>query len=205
MSGQAEVLDLFPAVVTSGTLDMEAGWREQLRAHILATREIETEGLSKSNVGGWHSRRLRGEIIDTLEAAIMRRAEDYARRMAWDLLQHQLAFTDDGLWAIVNGKGATNALHIHEDAHLSGVYYVDAPAGSGDLVLEAPRPPHAGPEPVLARQTMKNVHRLAAVPRAGLLLLFPSWLPHRVDPNQTDAARIAVSFNIALIPRGSTA
>jgi uncharacterized protein (TIGR02466 family) len=32
-------------------------------------------------------------------------------------------------------------------------------------------------------------------PIAGRLIMFPSWLNHCVDPNQSDDIRISVSFN----------
>ncbi|HVR96111.1 MAG TPA: 2OG-Fe(II) oxygenase family protein [Thermoanaerobaculia bacterium] len=200
MNDEVEVLELFPAVVTTCTLGDDAESLRRLREHILATRESEPEGLSKSNVGGWHSGRLQGPVIEDLERAILRQADDYARRLSWDLARFRLVFTDEGLWAVVNGRGATNALHIHQRAHLSGVYYVSTPKGCGDLIFEAPRPPQAERGPRLAQQTLKNVERLAALPREGMLVLFPSWLPHRVGPNQSDEERMAVSFNIALVP-----
>ena len=39
-----------------------------------------------------------------------------------------------------------------------------------------------------------NVH--THQPVAGDLLLFPSWLPHRVEASTTDAARLSISFNV---------
>jgi hypothetical protein len=32
-------------------------------------------------------------------------------------------------------------------------------------------------------------------PRPGLLVLFPSWLEHYTDPNQSDDERVCISFN----------
>jgi len=32
-------------------------------------------------------------------------------------------------------------------------------------------------------------------PIAGRLIMFPAWLTHCVDPNQSDDTRISVSFN----------
>ena len=32
-------------------------------------------------------------------------------------------------------------------------------------------------------------------PKAGRLIMFPSWVMHCVDPNQSDDIRISVSFN----------
>jgi uncharacterized protein (TIGR02466 family) len=199
---QPEVLELFPAVVRTCRLEDDSGLRQRVRDLILTAREEDPQGLEKSNLGGYHSGRLRGEPISALESAVLSHARDYARQMAWDLLQHQLELTEEGFWAVVNGKGAANALHIHQRSQLSGVYYVAAPRGSGDLIFEAPRPPHVAGEPVLLHQTMTNARRMAAIPRDGLLVLFPSWLPHRVAANHTDEERIAVSFNLVLAPIG---
>ena len=32
-------------------------------------------------------------------------------------------------------------------------------------------------------------------PIAGRLIMFPSWLTHCVDPNESDELRISISFN----------
>ena len=34
------------------------------------------------------------------------------------------------------------------------------------------------------------------MPRSGLLILFPSFLPHSVNPNLSEEERISISFNI---------
>ena len=34
-------------------------------------------------------------------------------------------------------------------------------------------------------------------PVENQLLLFPSWLSHRVEPNLTEGERISISFNLA--------
>ena len=81
-----------------------------------------------------------------------------------------------------------HANHVHEDSALSGVFYVDAPAGSGSIVFDDPR----GPRPPFAR------NRLAHPPSSGEVLLFPPWLSHGVAPSSCGAsdARIALSFNV---------
>jgi uncharacterized protein (TIGR02466 family) len=199
MSERTETLDLFPAVVRTCNLNNQT-LHARLREKILETRMVEVKGLSKSNVGGWHSPRLEGEVIELLEEAVLGKAAEYARHLDWDLEQYRLALSDEGFWAIINGRGAANALHIHQNAQLSGVYYVDTPPVCGDLIFEAPRPPHTGREPFLSRQTLRNTRRLAVLPQEETLVLFPSWLPHRVEANQSNLERIAVSFNITMIP-----
>lgn len=38
-------------------------------------------------------------------------------------------------------------------------------------------------------------------PEAGMLLLFPSWLTHTVNPYRGIRERISVAFNVRVVPR----
>jgi len=79
---------------------------------------------------------------------------------------------------------------------MSGVYYVDVPNNDSPLSFEDPRP---------AR--MMDFQRSAIIkdeyymhqPEMGQLVLFPSWLPHFVNPNTSDQLRISMSFNVELL------
>jgi ectoine hydroxylase-related dioxygenase (phytanoyl-CoA dioxygenase family) len=35
-------------------------------------------------------------------------------------------------------------------------------------------------------------------PRTGLLVVFPAWLWHEAEPNESDHERICISFNIGM-------
>ncbi len=41
-----------------------------------------------------------------------------------------------------------------------------------------------------------NIHPYQ--PQEGTLLLFPSWLPHMVEANQSEERRISIAFNVML-------
>ncbi len=62
MSGNREFLDLLPATVFTSQLRLNAEFQQELCEFIFRVREKDGTGLSKSNVGGWHSRPLRGEL-----------------------------------------------------------------------------------------------------------------------------------------------
>jgi len=73
-------------------------------------------------------------------------------------------------------------------SQLSGVYYVDVPPGSGELVFRDPR----GPLPPFE-------HSYAHVPKQGAMAVFPSWLVHEVLPTSSAVGtqhRVAISFNL---------
>lgn len=70
----------------------------------------------------------------------------------------------------------------------------EPPAGvpTGNLTLIDPR---AGR--VAARAIWEHAHH-SVQPRAGTLLLFPSFVPHRVDQLQAPGERISINFDISL-------
>ncbi len=92
------------------------------------------------------------------------------------------------LWATVHTSCMAHLHHVHENSAVSGVYYVSAPPGSGDLILEDPRGAHP---PFGLRHVV--------TPRPGLAVLFPAWLVHGVAPScglTADNPRISLSFNV---------
>jgi uncharacterized protein (TIGR02466 family) len=84
--------------------------------------------------------------------------------------------------------------HIHPNRRVSGCYYYQSTGEDGDLKLRNPNPHmHTGlwPADLMPQQD------LIITPRQGLLVLFPSWMWHRVSPNLTDTTRISIAFNLA--------
>jgi len=121
----------------------------------------------------------------------------FARQADFELNRRKLKL--DSLWVNVMNKGAIHAPHIHPHAVVSGTYYVTVPPGSGAIRFEDPRlglmmaaPPR--------RKAAKPANRsfVDVAPRAGMLLLWESWLRHGVQENTARAPRISVSFNYRL-------
>lgn len=85
-------------------------------------------------------------------------------------------------WFNVMAPGDVTLAHRHDiaDELLSGVYYLQAPPRSGDLVITAP----AGPQTI--------------TPRPGLLVLFPSHWEHAVTPHRGRGIRLSMAFNAGL-------
>jgi uncharacterized protein (TIGR02466 family) len=111
-------------------------------------------------------------------------------------------------WANRNPAGAFNHAHVHPRALLSAVIYLQVPEGSGEIVFVDPRPqsqyggtyvrwaPSSGSESgrEIARDCFQPKH--AYMPKPGELFLFPGWLHHYVDVNESPVARLSVAFNI---------
>jgi len=96
-------------------------------------------------------------------------------------------------WVNLHDRGGFNFLHIHDGTLLSGVFYLQVPSGSGDLVFRDPRP---GVLNASFKGSDVNGHSDVHLrPETGLVVIFPSWLEHYVEPHENDIVRISISFN----------
>lgn len=105
-------------------------------------------------------------------------------------------FQFTGGWANMGPPGAAHKLHSHANNFLSCVYYVSAEKGANTINFHDPRLQNQVVIPVVTERTVENAETVNMNVEEGMLLLFPSWLPHSVDPNESSALRISVSFNI---------
>jgi uncharacterized protein (TIGR02466 family) len=122
---------------------------------------------------------------------------EIARERKWDLTQSQLSLGN--YWVHTTPPGEVTQSHTHKPAVLSGVYYVDKPEMSGDLVFVdvnqfhdyEPRSLPGEIDPISTPQVVVSA-------REGTMIVFPSWLPHKVPKNMSDRNRVSVSFNAVL-------
>lgn len=138
----------------------------------------------------------RASVIEELERDIARHVATFARDAQFDLGGRKLKL--DSLWVNVMDKDAIHAPHIHPHSAISGTYYVTVPPKAGAIRFEDPRLAMmmaAPPRKKTARP--ENSNFIAVAPKAGMLLLWESWLRHGVEPNGAKRPRISISFNYA--------
>jgi uncharacterized protein (TIGR02466 family) len=197
---QTRYTSIFPTPLLQHVWDDGAELNAMLRQSILA-QESASRGVQKSNEGGWHSetgqlefcgeagRRLVGHMYDLAEEATR-------RVLAEHRVQTRPGHTTVHAWANVNRSGDFNKVHVHPASTWSGTYYVD----TGDpLDRENGTPLHLT-DPCLAR-TMSFLSRLIPTsmmihPKPGLMILFPSYVPHMVLPHNGNGTRISIAFNL---------
>ncbi|AIX26783.1 2OG-Fe(II) oxygenase [Synechococcus phage ACG-2014i] len=100
-------------------------------------------------------------------------------------------------WININHTGAYNISHVHPNCDFTCVYYLTDECSN--LVLEHPHlyeqynAIKAITDQQLKQQyNIKLVHKLQ--PSKGDLLIFPAYLPHRVEPNTSNNTRISLSW-----------
>ncbi|MGI9394411.1 MAG: TIGR02466 family protein [Boseongicola sp.] len=164
-----------------------------------ASMRGESEGVSKSNRGGWHSEgnlfNRDAPCIKVLKAMVEEAVTNSSRKIGAkaDLASLRLKLFG---WMNVNPSGGYNAPHTHPGAQWSGVYYVSQPeAESGNSgMIEFLDPRSDLPNwRILSAPAFKLKKKFRPMP--GDLILFPSYLVHWVYPNETNKERITVAFN----------
>ena len=152
------------------------------------------KGLQKTNINGWHSQT---DMHNKSEYEPLVNQLFVAMNQVWEeeLLEKKPRLGN--MWANINYPNAYNKSHIHPNSLFSGVYYVKGSSNSGKLILRDPRP---GAQLVLPlRKNIQKAHHLWSQvflePVPGRAVIFPSWLWHEVEPNQSNEKRISISFN----------
>ena len=102
----------------------------------------------------------------------------------------------DNCWVNINPKGGYHLRHTHPGSFFSGVYYVKCMCDYDQGSIRFWRSEW---EDFIALKDIASDKFDSFVvypPVQGRLLLFPSHLPHSVEPNELDNDRIAISFNL---------
>lgn len=205
---KAEVRSYFATPVVVATMPDAEALNAELRRVILE-RESADEGVQHSNLGGWQSSWDIEEWGGAPVKRLMDTARDLATRMTSDRAGKAVRIAwKSNAWANVNRKGHGNEFHTHPGCYWSGTYYVDD-GGIGDdseldgaFEMQDPRgvaPAMYAPLLGFAVPGGQSVGASELIyPRAGQIILFPSWLAHAVRPYHGERERISIAFNFSL-------
>ena len=159
----------------------------------------QNKGIKKTNVDGWHSETNMHEKFEYKPLV------NELFRMAHQIFEEEWLEREPflgNMWANINPFGGYNKPHVHPNALFSGVYYVKTPPNCGRLIGQDPRPGIQTCMPTRKKgQPPKHLWRdVHLQPQENRAIIFPAWLWHSVEPNQSNENRISVSFNF--IQRG---
>ena len=189
---------LFPTPVWTTQLDNHKNINEKMYEFIKSDQKKDNVGISKSNVKGWHSKdfNLNEKEPQSFISFILPVIEQVMNDMNWE--KEKQTAKINNMWAIINTGGSANLRHQHGNSTISGAYYVRAPINSGDIVFYDPRPAPVYSHPNIVNPNLLNAQVNGINPKEGALILFPSYLDHSVNENQSDEERIVISFNIKI-------
>lgn len=187
--------DLFPTRLWSAHCHElqphHAAWLD----HLNALRSATPKPAGRSNRGGWNSgvtlfqtpafAPLRTAVTDMVRHAMMQ----CGQKGSW-----QVSLS---AWANMHDAGGYNTLHMHPGHLLSGVYYLKVPPQAGAIVFRDPK--YAAIMTGISGDQPFSRNFESVVPVEGQMLLFPSWLEHRVEENLSDQERVSIAFNVKVM------
>ncbi len=163
----------------------------------------ERNAARRTNCGGWHYAfdlfALDDPAVSGFRTIMEKHVQAFLNHFRPAERQRQDRFRLQG-WVNVNREGDHNLLHCHPGSLLSSVYYVSVPpAMNGGLIyFRDPR----GPAVAMVESLEIDLPWVGTgtgipfEPDTGLLLIFPGWLEHRVEPFRGEGERISIAFNV---------
>lgn len=174
---------------------------EELIKYSYMCRDTST-GVIKSNAFGWQSEPLTipnveiGRLVELIHYNLSLVAD------CWKLKDDKTNVSLDNIWININSKSAFNRPHVHPKSLFSGTYYVKTPEQEGGAIVFVH--PAVNFQYHLDANLVNDWNDFTSAtwrvyPKAGDLLIFPSYLVHYVEPNTVEEDRISIAFNAGLV------
>lgn len=150
-------------------------------------------GACKSNRGGWQSTPFNEEEFKQEFKDLYPFIKSCISEISLDT---KTEYKLKGFWVNVNKKHDYNVAHIHSNSAISGCIYLQVDMDSGKIVFR-------NPTPSVHYQLPNNIEgfyeSFKVTPQNGTLVMFPSYLDHYVEENNSDLTRISIAFNCDVI------
>ena len=193
---------IFPTAIWSTLFDDRGTLNAALLERIYRLREQNPRGVANTNVKGWQS----PNDIQTLpefEDLCLRIVQVCQRIGDSQHFMPDLGFNLQA-WANINPPGASNKIHYHANCHFSGIYYVSLKAPEcGSIFFRDPRVASRMLSYPAIKATDFTTEEVKMKPEEGRMYVFPGWLEHGVEENQSDEDRISIAFNVLAGRQGS--
>ena len=185
--------DIFKYEMYQTVLDVDV---DKIKNFCLSLKK-KSKGRKISNLTGWQSE----DIVDfppylqKLKELIEFNANIYSKTMH---IKKELQL--DNMWININEYKDSNEPHIHPHSIVSGSFYLSVSEDSGGIKFYNPLSEtmnYVLNDDIVDKWTQTNCSRWVVVPVQSVLLLFPGWLKHSVQPNNDKKLkRISISFNL---------
>jgi len=188
-----EIVDIFKTPIYFKDLKLNT---KSMRDYCLSLKRKNTS-VVKSNVGGWQSDDLKGKHmpLNDLFLEIEKHCSKFTNEIGLkDLL------TIDNAWININYYKDYNFEHIHANSKISGVFYIETPKDCGNIEFVSSDANLKNYDWNSNTIKTPNEYTSASWVMPAIenrLILFPSWLNHKVQPNlNPKKERISISFNL---------
>ena len=155
-------------------------------------------GYTKSNIGGWQSHTNYQDSKNILNEVLIEPVVRYYKEN--EIFHQDSLIRFNAMWININPPGSHNRTHLHPNSDLAGVFWIKLPPHSGRLEFTNPYGYQYSNVYTQFNQKLRDdlsIHpSIVCDPVEGKVVLFPSYVFHRVEENESDEDRISVSFNL---------
>ena len=147
--------------------------------------------------------KLEADLLSEPELEILRKKIDeevynFAKSLQIDFSKHGLKRINS--WGNLQKKGNYIKEHRHNNTQFSGVFYLQTPENSGDIIFTTRNATWINSywEPSLTGYDDLNSFEKRFSPQQCGIFLFPAHLDHYVTPSHSEEERYSISFNYNL-------
>ena len=186
---------IFPTFLLE-SIDTEFNYQQDLINFCYQLKSQASNFERRSNVNGWQSPIFTPQnnskfFENNFVHSIWNQIIETSKNLNLDKVYN---FYLSSMWVNINSPGSYNLSHIHPMHFLSGVFYIKTPENSGSIVFENMFERNTSLSWVVNDDNIKASEKI--IPEEGKMLLFNSYLPHRIEQNNSLSDRISISFDV---------
>ena len=198
---KVDMLDMFSIPLIHCELDEDTSELRQCTDYVLNTNQVDVDEYKIFQKSGLK------ETIDfefrVLEQfpKMKQMFTHISNRLIKEGLNYDNKLEISSSWFTKTHKGESSPMHDHKNCVFSAVYYYgDYDDKVGNLIFKNPIVNLTSYRLNVGKSNKFNTYDIEITPQSGSLLIFPSYVSHKIDVHKSDIPRLSLAFN--MIPVG---
>ena len=180
---------LFPTVVYQNSIPINQN-------ELKIVKDLEYQRMPSNN-GNFTKLKDVLSILPETRSSIVEHIKYYTEKVLSIMPKYSFPITDS--WVNEHIKEDKAQKHFHANALISGVYYLQAPEDSGNIIFHKPTNHNNFLNEIFNFDTIfvneRNTAEYVINIKEGMLLLFPSQVYHSTQINKSSSKRYSLAFN----------
>ena len=198
---KVDMLDMFSIPLIHCELDEDTSELRQCTDYVLNTNQVDVDEYKIFQKSGLK------ETIDfefrVLEQfpKMKQMFTHISNRLIKEGLNYDNELEISSSWFTKTHKGESSPMHDHKNCVFSAVYYYgDYDDKVGKLIFKNPIVNLTSYRLNVGKSNKFNTYDIEITPQSGSLLIFPSYVSHKIDVHKSDIPRLSLAFN--MVPVG---
>ena len=198
---KVDMLDMFSIPLIHCELDEDTSELRQCTDYVLNTNQVDVDEYKIFQKSGLK------ETIDfefrVLEQfpKMKQMFTHISNRLIKEGLNYDNKLEISSSWFTKTHKGEQSPMHDHKNCVFSAVYYYgDYDDKVGNLIFKNPIVNLTSYRLNVGKSNKFNTYDIEITPQSGSLLIFPSYVSHKIDVHKSEIPRLSLAFN--MIPVG---